>query len=293
VRDQIIEYGTVNPESVTKNERYVYGFDIYNGVFWRDSANGLFPISGKVATESGLADYRMSEYFRTKANDLIAAGLSQVKVFSEWDEYTKCLFVTFLNSTGDEYIGTLSDTIAFHEPSNRWISFYDFWKDNDGTYDEYPDCYMRFKNKFYSFLKGELWKHNSTTADRATYYGTKHDAVIDFVVNNEAGLIKLFDAIGIHTNGDWEAEEITIEDSINYPNGMTSKIPSSVFVKREGVLLSEFLRNMKTRSATATALDLYQGEPLRGRTMYVKLINTATTEVYIAKIDINETISKY
>jgi hypothetical protein len=119
IRYSTTRWGTEFRESIIKNNRFVYGFDIYNGVMWRDSANGIFPISGRYADMEGDKDYKMSTYFKNKAKALLESGVDYVDVVTAWDEEFDLLYVTFhdyVNSDNNE-------TIVFHEPSNRWICF--------------------------------------------------------------------------------------------------------------------------------------------------------------------------
>jgi hypothetical protein len=121
-------FGTQWVESVTKNNRYVYGFDVYNATMWRDSANGIFPISGRYEQAGVSGDYKMSTYFKAKAVALLQSGIDYVKVISVWDEKYKLLYVTFKDLVNDDN----NETIVYHESSNRWICFADLTK--GGTY---------------------------------------------------------------------------------------------------------------------------------------------------------------
>jgi len=114
-------YATVFPESISRNNRYIYGFDIYNGVMWRDSANGIFPISGRYADAGGDSDYKMATWFKDKSKELLVSGIEHTDVMSAWDEEFKNLHVIFVDY--DEELN--SEAIVFHEPSNRWICFED------------------------------------------------------------------------------------------------------------------------------------------------------------------------
>ena len=120
-------YSTVFPESLSRNNRYIYGFDIYNGVVWRDSVNGLFPISGRYAEAGVDADYKMQTYFKLKSKALLEGGIQYIDVLTGWDEEYKCLFVVFRDSVHHEN----NETIVFHEPSNRWICFASFEQSSD------------------------------------------------------------------------------------------------------------------------------------------------------------------
>jgi len=119
VRYSTTDYGTEFPESISRNNRYVYGFDIYNGVMFRDSANGIFPISGRYESLDGGGDYKMESYFKQKAKDLLVSGVDHVEVMTVWDERHKNLYVIFEDSVDLDN----NDVVMFHEPSNKWIGF--------------------------------------------------------------------------------------------------------------------------------------------------------------------------
>jgi hypothetical protein len=122
VRYSPSNFSTVFPESIARNNKVLYGFDIYNGVAWRDGVNGLFPISGRYSEAGGDVDYRMQTYFKLKSKALMESGIGHVDVLGVWDEEYKCYYLTFK----DYVIETNNETIVFHEPSNRWITFVDF-----------------------------------------------------------------------------------------------------------------------------------------------------------------------
>jgi hypothetical protein len=145
-----------------------------------------------------------------------------------------------------------------------------------------------------SFMGGDVWVQNQpeTIVGRATFFNEKKDFIVGIVANEQPNIIKILDSIGISTDGEWSIESITIPKTLNHPNGMYSKLPKSFFKKREGVLKAEFLRNMKTTSATESPLQLLSGEPLRGECAYLVLKNTSTSQVRLYKISINMTESK-
>jgi hypothetical protein len=124
IRYSPTSYGTIFPESVTKNNRYVYLFDVYNGAVCRDSANGIFPISGRFEAVDGRGSYKMETYFKEKAKAFLASGVENVKVMTVWDEEYGFLYVTFVDKANADN----NDTIVFHEGSNRWITFADLTK---------------------------------------------------------------------------------------------------------------------------------------------------------------------
>jgi hypothetical protein len=145
-----------------------------------------------------------------------------------------------------------------------------------------------------SFMGGDLWIMNQpeSLVDRCNLFGEQKDCYVGITANEEPNTIKILDSIGIHTDGEWEVTSVIIPKTLNYPNGMSSKIPSVWFKKREGILRAEFLRNMKSVSDTEDILELLRGESLRGYAAYILLKNTQTTQFKLYKVDINMTKSR-
>lgn len=129
VRYSPTNYGTIFAESVVKNNRYVYGFDPYNGVVWRDAPNGLFPISGQY---DGTKNGRMVTYFKNKSKAILTSGVDHCNVFQAWDEENKMLYVIFKDIVDK----TNNDTVIFHEPTDRWITFSEMDYTPEGGFNE-------------------------------------------------------------------------------------------------------------------------------------------------------------
>lgn len=142
---------------------------------------------------------------------------------------------------------------------------------------------------FISFMGADLWVHNDESTDRCNLFGEKRDCIVGVVSNEQPLLIKMYDSLGVHTDGEWEVMEITVPPTLNYPDGMYSKIPAQRFKKRQGIWQAEFLRNMKTSSSTASVLDAINGEHLRGYSIYMKLRNTSNDEVKLFRLSVAQT----
>ncbi len=143
-----------------------------------------------------------------------------------------------------------------------------------------------------SFLGADIWIHNSDEVDRCNYYGEKKDCKVGVVANEQPTTIKTLDSLAVGSDHEWEITSIYIPPSVNYPDGMSSKIPKGKFKKREGVLYAEFLRNMKSSSGVESVLDAMRGEALRGYIGYMIMTNTDTDQVKLFKIGVNMTTSK-
>lgn len=119
IRYSTTNYGTEFPESLSRNNRYVYGYDIYNATVFRDSANGIFPISGRFVTTEGDTDYKMSSFFKEISKSLMLSGIDNVRVMTVWDEEYKLLYISFHDAVNENN----NKTVVFHEPSNKWLCF--------------------------------------------------------------------------------------------------------------------------------------------------------------------------
>ena len=147
---------------------------------------------------------------------------------------------------------------------------------------------------FVTFMGGDLYVHNQDDADqnRCTLFGEKKDCIVGVVSNEQGGVVKLFDSVGIHTDHEWEITSIIVPATLNYPDGMYSKLPKERFKKRDGIWRAEFLRNMYTNSSTASVMDLINGEALRGYCSYLLLKNTDDDQVKLFGMTVNLTASK-
>ena len=142
---------------------------------------------------------------------------------------------------------------------------------------------------YITFMGGDLWVHNDPEQDRNNLFGEAKDSILEVVANQEPNVVKLLDSIGIYTDAQWSVESVTIPQTLNYPNGMYSKIPKERFKKREGVWQSEFLRNMLTTSNTLSVSEAISGEPLRGNAALIRLKNNSTSEVKLYKVEVRMT----
>jgi len=143
-----------------------------------------------------------------------------------------------------------------------------------------------------SFLGGDLWIHNDTTVDRCNLFGEKRDCIVGVVSNEQPMMIKILDSLGVWSDSQWEVTSIVIPPTLNYPDGMESKIPLAQFKRRSGVWRAKFLRNMKSTSDTSSVIEAIQGEPLIGQEAYMLLKNTSNEQVKLFKIQVNATTAR-
>lgn len=278
-------YGTIFPFSIVNNNNYIYFYDIYAGDVVRISNAGVQSITQD--------KYKMYKYFTDKSNTLIASGISNISVYGGWDPVNNLYILTFIDSSN----ASNNETIAFHEPTQRWITFYSF------------KGYMYAnigENMFLSFTSaGVLYKHHSASADRNSFYGSGYSSKIKLVSNKHPELIKRFNSISEDSNVIWEAPNtdsiiinpnaIEHQDPYTYTKHhlkMQSEIVEELFRLDDGEFKAEFLRDNLTTTGSPTTVDLINGRALQGKVMSIQLENNDTTASYLKMVTIKSTIPK-
>ena len=249
------DWGTQHPDSVVKVGNNIYFYDGYNHAFLRDSVNGVFPISGKVQIGDYAFDYKMRTYFKQ--------DFTTVKC--GYDPYMELLFVR-----------TDSKTLAFHEKSNRWVSFYSFT----------PDYMFGEEKVFLSWKNGLTYAHNPAEvapSDNYKYYGTAYQTIVTFYPSFP--IKRIFKALSIHGSQAMDIE-VTIPSDDSYTRGMFSWINDDWFTLKRGIYYAAFLRNANTTSSSDSVIDLHNGEKLRGYYAEIQMESDAGDVVELFKVDI-------
>jgi hypothetical protein len=261
------DFGTHNPESVIEDEGTAYGFDIYKGIAWRYSTNGLFPIS----------DYKAINYFNAKGNQLLPLSRQLTRAFGGFDRFYKSYLISFAP------IGEIpGETIGFDEPKNAWCSFFSF----------VPEMYGKFGKKLVSFKDGQLWVHDVNDVPYNNFYGVQSTSIVKFVSNHAPRAEKLWYNIDIQATKLWFCLSIDIPPTEPYQQGMHSELLPNKFVNRESIWMSDFLRDMNDTQARFLSIPnvvlrrvtaLLQGRPLRGEVLIVTLQLDKPTELALLK----------
>jgi hypothetical protein len=264
IRPAVEIYGSSSKYSIQRYGNYVYGYDIQTGIPWRKSFDGV----------DDLSVYKMQNYFRDKLETLKISGIENIRVVGGFNAFKKTYYLTFIDSVNSAN----NETVAFHEPSNRWISFYSF----------IPDFYGSILNvRFLSFKNGGTYLHNVPTVLKCHFYGVQYGSEIWAVYNQFPTNSKIIESIIENANSIWDMPDngsiIVDADSIEYTNpidystirgNMQSRLKSGRFRNKQGEYHARFLRDMTTSSTTASQYDLFNGRKLRGKTVLIKLKNS-------------------
>jgi hypothetical protein len=218
------DYGTKFPNSVIKNQRYIYFYDSEQGVVVRDSANGLFPISGRFATTEGSVDYKMDKYFKDFSSEYVQKELANnnMNVHMSYDEFNDLLFIYFYTKTGEAY-----NQLAFHEPTNRWISSYDMYTSEQDE-NSYPIFSFSAGTNYYT-VRNSIYKQNSRSAPRCNYYASQKGILVDAILS--APDIAEFQSIEIHStdrlnNSIFLPEKPNLEETTLFSSSTPTSVPS-------------------------------------------------------------------
>ena len=79
------------------------------------------------------------------------------------------------------YIPTPATTVSFSEPSNGWVSFKSWHKENG----------ISLNNQYYTFKGGQLWQHHANEL-RNNFYGDQYDTTVTVLFNESPGSVKSF-----------------------------------------------------------------------------------------------------
>lgn len=112
------------------------------------------------------------------------------------------------------------DTLAYdygrYGTENGWVSRYSF----------NPEWMVSMNNTMYTFLGGNIYKHDSEDVNRVTFYGDKYPATITTEFNDSPLEKKMFKTLHIDSTEPWQATLLT--------DLSTGLIESTSYLKKEG-----------------------------------------------------------
>lgn len=268
-------YGTEHPLSCLKHERNLYWYDINSGCIVRDSGNGIRSISQPEDGDNETG-YKIKSFLQAKSKTFQENG---VDVYAAYDGKYDIVYFSFVDQTDS----TQSFTIGFHEPSNRWISFYSF----------IPDFITGMKMTVMSWKDSALWLHNAGI--RMNFYGVQYSQTITTISNKEPLIKKRFRSIKQQSNKVFDLRDqgdVWIDADETYSRGQTGLIKAGAFRAVEGGIYAPFGRNMTTHQLLPSNDDYINGDEFRGDYIELTLHNDSTDEVNLFSIEVDAVESK-
>jgi hypothetical protein len=229
------EYGIgLNPESFAVYGYRIYFADAVRGAILRLSMDGLTDIS-----MAGM-------------NDFFKDRLAKYNTFiGSYDDYNDCYNLSI----------PCLDTTCFSESAGGWTSRKSF----------IPESALSLNNKFYTYKNGELWKHESDTALRNNFYGVQYISSLQYVINQDASVVKKFRTLGYEGTKDWKAK---LESDQNKSSVLS-------FIEKE----NKYFSNINGEKKTIDNIDLknfsVQGI---GKPSEVSSVGTKTKKTFKIKL---------
>jgi YVTN family beta-propeller protein len=161
-------------------------------------------------------------------------------------------------------------TIAFQEGINRWISKYSFW----------PERYGYVDNNMFSFLRGELWKHNASSTYNK-FHGVQYTSQATPVFNIEPHRQKNFISMSLEADKVWAASSITT------PEGQESFILSGHFEKIQNEWYADVKNDINTPNAASRDEALINGNFMQSNVLEALLETQASDIAKLRFVNVN------
>ena len=231
------EFGiSTNPESFAVYGYRKYFTDANQGAVLRLSQDGITEISA----------YGMYDYFRDRFSTLQGG-----EAVGGWDIHNKCYTLSLKSQSENIPVETLS----FDEQVQGWTSRYSYSPKNLNS----------VQNNFYSTNSGGIFLHNSTSVNRATFYGTTYDSTVTTIFNKQPSLIKSFKTINYEGGANWALTSISTNsgDSANFVNPFV--MPTTLADLENQLFKNEFKKKEDKYFADLINTTLFaQGEVVFG-----------------------------
>ena len=199
------EYGiSTNPESFASYGHHIYFTDAKRGVVIQ-----MVPATSPQTQLTELSARGMDDFFRDRL-------FSADRIIGMYDDYSNSYVLSIQGYNATDAIIDPSDllpmesgisanaTLKYEAAVEGWPSFISY----------IPDEGVTLNNKFFTFNNGQLWMHNSNTANRNTFYGGDLVASeIQCIFNENPSVVKEFLTVGYEGTENWMVEAIDPENS--------------------------------------------------------------------------------
>ena len=269
-------YGCIHPGSVLIIENNMYYYDYYSGTVVRSSSNGQYDLSG--------LKYKFNYWITNKTTQI--GTVEQKDVFGELYQ-SKYEPIAFVDETNSEYTlnfvkyfypvdkpaQVLGNKIYYQYDSND-APIFDYMEDRWKTFVDY-DLYWAetLGANVFTFKRDDLYEHNVAfledgTANELNFYGEQKTMSVEFVLNQDAIVIKRPLSIGLRSNKLFDLTKVSTKGNASYPV-MESKLYPNNFKLKEGYWWSAYLRDMTNIIASKPSQNtadkaLINGRELRG-----------------------------
>lgn len=232
--------GTLNPESVSKENGRVWWWNALSGAWVRYGRDGLTEISG----------YKMRTWFREISELLIDKYSSNElpRVISEYDVFNEELITRIDHSSLPELFRVYYQHYkgcVFSEEDTRWKA----------CHNHYGEFFSKVATVVLNFREGRLFKLERDEDNHNTFYGTKYDMMIEPVFNDDMASNKLIEAIGVFSTDKWSVEQV-LGEYRGLKDKQKSIIPLDVFTEKEDIYWAPFKRDINSNGGVINGLAM-------------------------------------
>jgi hypothetical protein len=209
---------------------------------------------------SGTTPHILMQSYTTEGEKsyTFVAGLAGVSFYTTASTFFGT--VAYINNISiKEVLEEDSETIAFQEGNNRWISKYSFW----------PERYCHLNTEMFSFKNGEMWKHNADT-HRNRFHGRQYPSQVNPVFNKAPGVQKNFTYMSLDAGKLWASPAMTTQE------GQETFILSGHFEKIQNEWFADVKQDINTPNMSSADEALINGNFMQSDTLNVMLENSAS-----------------
>lgn len=134
------------------------------------------------------------------------------------------------------------ETLAYSTKKNFWLTFYSFL----------PSLYEHLHNRFFSFLGGQIYRHN-VNETRNNFYGVQYSSTLNMISRANPSDIKVYDAMSLEGNSSWSAVVSNTEQT-------TGTMDSTEFEEREGMYYRQIEKDTTANSTSNTSHKVVLGQ---------------------------------
>lgn len=241
-------HGTLNGESVSKNNSRVIFWNAKKGTWVRYSRDGLTAISQL---------YNMKNWFNDLAALLIDyyGTAEKPRALSVQDNYHET-WITSLNHSGlpGSFKGYDSYKCAeFHESQDEWKTIFDYL----------PDVFARLDNDVYSII-GCLVHIHEAGDDFGSFYGVKKNSAIEFISNLGPRQNKIWQYLNLQATDKWSFPYIRGDYKSNGATIQETEILLENWDTREDIYVVDVLRDSNSVNVTN---PIVEGNNMRSRSL--------------------------
>lgn len=135
-----------------------------------------------------------------------------------------------------------AQTIAWSPTKTFWLTFYSFT----------PELYANLHNRFFSFVNGQMHRHN-VNATYNNFYGSQYNSELTVVSKLNPSMIKVFDSLSLEGDAPWAAV-------VSNSNQETSQIKTAMYDEREGMYYTVMPKDSTASSTTNTSHRIVLGQ---------------------------------